>query len=140
LNIVCDKLTDYLPKATIKASKDVVDYIKEVWPVDINHREAFVALYLNRRNNTIGYAVIGTGGLAATVADGKIVFQNALLCNASAIILIHNHPSDSSNPSQTDIELTKKLVGFGKMIDMSVLDHIIISDTNFYSFADNGQM
>ena len=82
--------------------------------------------------------LIGRGGLSGTVADPKLIFAKALALGAAAIVLIHNHPSGNTKPSQCDINLTKNLVEAGKFLDLPVLDHIIIAGKNFSSFSDSG--
>ena len=82
--------------------------------------------------------LIGSGGLSGTVADPKLIFAKALALGAAAIVLIHNHPSGNTKPSQCDINLTKNLVEAGKFLDLPVLNHIIIAGKNFSSFSDSG--
>lgn len=139
LNISYKKNTS-IKNTQITSSEGASQYIKELWPVEIEHREACMALYLNRANNTIGYAIIGIGGLSGTVVDPKIIFQNALLCNASALILSHNHPSGNLNPSEADKSITKKISNAGKVLEINVLDHVIITKNSYFSFADEGIM
>lgn len=125
-------------KIKVTQSIDVYNFIKDLFPVDLSHREAFMAVYLNRANNTIGFSTISIGGVSATIADGKIIFQEALKCNASGIILVHNHPSGNLNPSQSDLDLTKRFKEFGQFIDLIVMDHLIIGpDDTYHSMADN---
>jgi DNA repair protein RadC len=102
--------------------------------------EEFWALYLKQNNTIIKKYRISEGGIAATVVDPKRVFKAALECDASGVILCHNHPSGSLNPSSSDIALTQKLIEAGKHIDIKVLDHIIVSSQGYYSFADEGKM
>lgn len=102
--------------------------------------EHFKVMYLNRRNAVIGIKDIGTGGITGTVADPKIIFREAIKMGATGMILSHNHPSGTRFPSQSDIDLTRKIKTVAQCLDMSVLDHLIITDTGFYSFADEGQM
>ncbi len=102
--------------------------------------EEFWALYLKQNNAIIKKYRISEGGIAATVVDPKRVFKAALECDASGVILCHNHPSGSLNPSSSDIALTQKLIEAGKHIDIKVLDHIIVSSQGYYSFADEGKM
>lgn len=143
--MICEITAKYerrheLNSIKITSSQDVNLYIRKVFPIDVNTREAFLSLYLNRANNTIGYAVISLGGISETICDLKIIFQHGLLCNASSMIIIHNHPSGNLNPSDTDLKLTKKIKEAGKLMTMEILDHLIISpdDNGYYSFADNG--
>lgn len=131
---------DEVKNTKITSSFNASEYLKTIYPVQIDYKEAFVCLYLSRSNQTIGYSTISIGGISSTVVDPKVVFQNALLCNASGIILCHNHPSGNLNPSQSDLDLTKKIIEGSKVLDMSVLDHLILIEDGFYSFADNGRL
>lgn len=81
---------------------------------------------------------VSTGGLSSTLVDPKLVFSKALECKASLIVLAHNHPSGHLKPSDQDEQITAKLVEFGKLLDMYVIDHLIISDYGYFSFADEG--
>ncbi|MEJ2883060.1 RadC family protein [Pedobacter sp. GR22-6] len=104
---------------------------------DLNHEEFWI-LALNQANFVIGKYLISKGGLAGTVADPKIIFKVALENNAANIILAHNHPSGNVKPSSQDINITKKLVEAGKMLDLFILDHLIITNKKYYSFGDEG--
>lgn len=102
--------------------------------------EMFYVLLLDQANQVIGHRQISEGGVSGTVADPRKIFRLALEYRASRIILCHNHPSGNLKPSDTDITLTRKLIQAGKMIDIPVLDHIILGDRNYFSFADEGLM
>ncbi|MBL4703204.1 MAG: JAB domain-containing protein [Flavobacteriales bacterium] len=130
--------SEFITPSQIRSSKDSAKYLKTVFPVQLDHKEAFVSLYLNRANKVIGYSVISIGGISGTVVDLKLLFQSALICNASAIIMCHNHPSGNLNPSNADINLTNKAVKGGQFLDLPVLDHIILTTNSYYSFADDG--
>ncbi len=104
------------------------------------YHEEFWIILLDRANKVIRKANISEGGLAGTVADPKKIFQLALEQHASSIILAHNHPSNNLQPSQNDVQLTKKIVAGGKSLDISILDHLIIGNDKYYSFADEGEM
>ena len=93
---------------------------------------------MNRANRALGIAQVSHGGISGTVADPKVIFQHALKANASSVILLHNHPSGNTQPSEADIHLTKKLVEGGKLLDIAVLDHLIVTIDGYYSFADEG--
>jgi len=95
-------------------------------------------LLLNRGNRVLGIMNVSSGGVSGTIADPKIIFTAALKSNASALVLSHNHPSGTLKPSQPDISLTKKLVDGGKLLDITVLDHLIVTNEGYYSFADEG--
>lgn len=100
--------------------------------------EEFWIILLNRRNTMIDKKRISMGGVSATIVDAKIVFKIALEALASSIILVHNHPSGHLKPSQADISLTRKLIAAGKSLDIKILDHIIIGNSGYYSFSDQG--
>jgi DNA repair protein RadC len=102
--------------------------------------EEFWMLLLNKANKIIKKINISEGGISGTVADPKKIFKLALENNASSIILSHNHPSGNIQPSDSDLKLTKKLVDAGKLLDISVLDHVIIGDEKYYSFADENML
>lgn len=105
---------------------------------DLQHEEFWVLL-LNRSNELLEIANISKGGMAATVVDAKTIFKKALSTpTCCSVILAHNHPSGSTRPSQADIDLTKKLVSGGKIMEICVLDHLIIGDKSYLSFADEG--
>lgn len=124
--------TEKLRKIT--TSRDVYDIIKSNL-LDLASEEFWVLL-LNRANNIIHKQKISAGGISGTVADPKVIFKCALEYSASSIILIHNHPSGNLNPSEADKQLTIKMKEAGKLLDISVLDHLIFSDHGFFSFAD----
>jgi len=145
------KLT-YLPKqidfkhdmfeATIRNSKDIFTACRHLFSdATISLFEEFIILLLNRSNKIIGFSRISSGGVSGTVVDAKMVFMTALKCSpCSSLVLLHNHPSGNLKPSQQDINLTKKLVKAGKLLDIDVIDHLIISTCGFLSFADEGLM
>jgi len=105
--------------------------------VDLNHEEFWIIL-LGRSSKVLGKELISKGGLSGTVADPKIIFHAALQYQASGIILVHNHPSGNLKPSQQDISLTKNLAASGRMLEIQIFDHLIISDSGFFSFGDEG--
>jgi DNA repair protein RadC len=125
---------------TITSSQDVFDVIRKHWSDDIQYRESFAVLLLNRANKALGFSFISKGAIAATVSDPKMIFQAALKANASSIILVHNHPSGNLQPSEADLNLTKNLVKAGEFLELKVLDHLIIGEDSYFSFADEGLM
>jgi DNA repair protein RadC len=125
-------------KPIIQSSKDAFEVINSVLS-DLTHEEFWV-IYLNRRNEVIKKEFISKGGVSGTVADIKIIFKVALETLSSAIVLCHNHPSGNLKPSEADIQLTKKIKETGKVMDILVIDHLIIGDKNYYSFADEGMI
>jgi DNA repair protein RadC len=105
--------------------------------VDLNHEEFWIIL-IGRAGKVLSKELISKGGLSGTVADPKIIFHIALQHQASGIILVHNHPSGNLKPSQQDIALTKNLSAAGKMLDIQIFDHLIITDGGYFSFGDEG--
>lgn len=122
----------------ITCSRDAYDIFQANLP-DLSHEEFWILL-LNRANRVIGRERISSGGVAGTVVDAKLVFSKALSQMACSVILAHNHPSGNLRPSQADLQLTTKLVKAGKNLDIAVLDHLIVTHTGYYSFADEGQL
>lgn len=122
----------------ISSSKDVYHIFLSLL-ADLPHEEFWV-LYLNRANKIIGKEKISSGGISSTIADKRMIIKSALDRLAPAIILAHNHPSGNLKPSQSDIDLTNKTKEAAKLFDISVLDHIIVSSSGYYSFADEGMM
>ena len=123
-------------KTKITCSTDIYNYIKPQL-LDLPHEEFWIIL-LNRANVVMKKMPVSSGGVAGTVADPKIIFKHALESLASAIILVHNHPSGNLKPSTADISLTKKMKEAGALLDLPILDHIIFTEHQYYSFADEG--
>jgi DNA repair protein RadC len=126
--------SDYLEKVKVSSSRDAYQVL-EPQLSDLSHEEFWIIL-LNRANSIIDSHQISRGGITGTVVDSRIVFEIALRKKACAIILAKNHPSGNLNPSESDRLLTNKMSEAGKVLDITVLDHIIISDQGYYSFAD----
>ncbi|HEX5654726.1 MAG TPA: DNA repair protein RadC [Chitinophagaceae bacterium] len=101
-------------------------------------REVFGVVYLNRANKVNHFEIVSEGGITGTVADPRVILRKALEENAVNIILCHNHPSGSLKPSRSDEQLTQKIKQAASYLDIRVLDHIIVSDDGYYSFADEG--
>src|SRR5690606_26145316 len=106
----------------------------------IEHKEFFYVLLLNRANECLGVAKISEGGLTSTVVDIREIFQLALKTNATAIILAHNHPSGNIQPSEADNIITRKVSEAGKLLEIILLDHIILTKDSYFSYADEGKL
>jgi DNA repair protein RadC len=132
------KDTDIKEVVKINSSKDIFD-LMQCYFADLNHEEFWIIL-LNRANKVLSRHLISKGGQAGTIADPKIIFRISLENHAASIILTHNHPSGNLKPSQSDINLTQKLCSSGNMLDISVLDHVIFTDSSYFSLADEGLM
>jgi DNA repair protein RadC len=120
----------------IKCSKDVFDLIGPTLS-DLPHEEFWI-LFLNRSNKVISRMKLSQGGISGTVTDVRIVMKKAIENLASGIIVCHNHPSGNLNPSESDSRITNKIKEAGLLLDIQLLDHLIIIDKEYYSFADNG--
>lgn len=128
-----------LPK--IITSQDAYKVLLDDWDIDkIEFVEQFKVLLLNRANRVLGVFIVSTGGVTSTIADPKIIFAAAIKSNASSIVLAHNHPSSNTEPSQEDINLTRKIKEGGDLLDIKVLDHVIVTLDSYYSFADEGML
>ena len=132
------KETDAAKREKITSSKDIFEHFRPQF-LDLPHEE-FHLLLLNRSNHVIRKEFVSRGGISGTVVDPKIIFKIALSNLASSIILCHNHPSGNLRPSDQDISLTKKIIEAGSLLEIPILDHLIITDTGYFSFADEGMM
>lgn len=122
-------------KMQIKCSRDVFEQLQFI--ADLNHEEFWI-LYLNRSNKLMYKERISQGGWSGTVTDVRMIMRRALEVKASGIICSHNHPSGNLNPSESDTKITQKIKEAGNLMDIQLLDHLIISEKDYYSFADNG--
>ncbi len=121
--------------------RDSKDTFERFLPyIDDMKQEHFLVMYLNQSNHVLKIECISNGGTTHVIADPKIIFKNALNLNATCIVLGHNHPSGNPRPSEDDRQLTKKLVSAGKLLDITVIDHIVIGNERYYSFRDHGDM
>ncbi len=130
------KLSESVKKEKITSSRDIYDIFHPLL-ADLPNEEFWIIL-LNRSNKIIERQRISQGGLSGTVTDVRMILKTALEKLASSIILCHNHPSGNLTPSDADISITQKIKESGKLMDISLLDHIIVTDGNYYSFADEG--
>jgi DNA repair protein RadC len=130
------KQEDVLEKKAITSSTQAYEIIKPVLE-DLPHEEFWIIL-VNQANKVINKHLIGRGGISETTADVRIIFKLALENLASGMILSHNHPSGNLTPSQSDINLTNKIKEASTLFNISILDHLIIGDSNYYSFRDEG--
>ncbi|WP_291534128.1 JAB domain-containing protein [Bacteroides sp.] len=106
----------------------------------ICYKEYFKVLFLNQANQVLGYTLIAEGGLTTTDADVRVILQAALLTNSVTLILAHNHPSGNLKPSQEDMKLTKQVKDAAQLMRIRILDHLILTDVGYYSFADEGEL
>ena len=129
-------ISPILDKPFVRSSKDLIEYLKIVLR-DYPH-EVFAVVFMNRANKINHFEVMSSGGITYTIVDPRLIFRKALEVKATSIMLCHNHPSGNLRPSRADEEITQKLKNAGKLLDISVLDHVIVSDEGHFSFADEG--
>jgi DNA repair protein RadC len=125
-----------IDKIVVRSSREIASYIQSSlrdYPTEV-----FGVVFLNQANKVMHYEVISRGGITGTVADPRIIFKKALAEDAVALILFHNHPSGSLRPSRADEELTQRLIQASKLFDIRILDHLIVSEEGYFSFADEG--
>jgi len=130
------KLSDIIEKKKITSSRDIFELFSAKIG-DLPHEEFWIIL-LNRSNTIIDYHKISQGGISGTVIDIRLILKEAIEKLASALIICHNHPSGNIKPSDADIQITKKLKEAGLYMEINLLDHVVVSDNSFYSFADEG--
>jgi len=138
LELKAKKTPSNFEKVKIISSNDAFKVIKQFYFDDIDIFESFFILCLNRNNQTIAYAKISQGGVAGTVVDIKLIAKYAIDCLASGVILAHNHPSGDLKPSNEDLAITKRIKEGLKILDISVLDHLILTSQGYLSFGDEG--
>jgi len=123
-------------KETVQSSKDVALYLQA--QLQYKKHEVFAVVFLNRANKINHFEIISEGGITGTVADPRIILKKALEHDAVSLVLSHNHPSGNLTPSRQDQDLTNKIKEASNYFDIKVLDHIIVSEEGYYSFADEG--
>lgn len=137
-----------LPRTVITSSKDSADAFLHLYDEEIETRESFWVLALNRRNAPIAAFCAGVGGVAACHVDIKIILQFLCTSGASSCIISHNHPSGNTAPSQSDLDITRRIKDAARLLDIGLLDHIIVVPKcneaeykpRYLSFADEGYM
>lgn len=146
-NLIAEVSVTYRTKQKLSELPQISDgaatakYLRSIWNLDtLEYKEDFVVLFLTHSNKVLGWARVSSGGLASTVVDPRVIFSMALGTGCCFIILAHNHPSGSLIPSSADTGITHKMIEAGKLLDIRVLDHVILSVDGFYSFAEEGLM
>lgn len=129
-----------IKRAKITSSTNAAEYARNFYHEDLELYESFFMVMLNNANNTIGYVKISQGGITGTVVDIRILAKYALESLAVGIIMVHNHPSGTLKPSQADIQLTEKVKKGLGLLDIKVLDHIILTEQSYFSFADENMI
>lgn len=144
ISIVCAfelgrrKQAEQSRKTQIISSEQVALYLQTL--LADQHQELFVVLFLNRQHVIVAEEIMFKGGVSATIVDAKVIFKAACAHLASSIIVAHSHPSGNLQPSESDKKITQSLVQAGKLLDIQVLDHLIITGEGYFSFADEGML
>jgi DNA repair protein RadC len=126
-------------RPSVKTSKEAYDLLLSLWDLDrIELLEEFKVLLLNHGNRVLGIFLVSSGGITSTIADPRLIFIAALKASACSIILAHSHPSGNLKPSRSDEELTAKIKEAGLFLEIKILDHLILTRSGYYSFADEG--
>lgn len=136
-SIVAEREQTYTPGATIICSQDAVNVARRIFS-QTEIQEEMKMILLNRANRVIGYADISKGGTDCTVCDPKLISFYAINTLASSVILVHNHPSGNPTPSELDKKQTKTVRECLRVFGINLLDHLILTDTNYLSFCDEG--
>ena len=132
-----ERLKEDRPK--ISGSWDSWKILRSAWDENkIELLEQFKILLLDRANTCLGISEIATGGITGCVVDPRIIFATALKSRAAGIIMAHNHPSGNLKPSHADLQVTKKMTEAGRILDIPILDHLIVTREGYYSFSDDG--
>ncbi|GAB3659813.1 JAB domain-containing protein [Echinicola sediminis] len=144
-NQVAEIVLSYRPNSKVSEKPQIVSsltasrILRANWDESqLEFIEEFKVILLNRANRVLGIINAFSGGISGTVVDLKVIFGAAMKASASAMILAHNHPSGTMKPSEQDKRLTERMVKAGKLLELPVLDHLIITAEGYYSFADNG--
>lgn len=122
----------------VTKSSDIAEYLRAT--LEYRKQEVFAVVYLNRANKITQFEIISEGGMTGTVADPRIILKKALENDATSIVLCHNHPSGNLKPSKADELITQKIKQAASYLDIQVMDHIIVSNEGYFSFADEGMM
>lgn len=137
--LVSEPLMAHEPQKISKSNETYDFLMSDVFDKDtIDVTESFYAVFLNTDNRVKGFIKVSDGGVNGVIVDPKVVFSAALKCLASAVVFSHNHPSGNPRPSEEDKVLTNKLVAGAKLLDITVMDHVIVTKRSFYSFRDHG--
>lgn len=138
LSYVSDREATY---PFIKSSPIAIELLRDEFDSDeMDYRETFKVVYMNRRNKAVGVHTISNGGTSSTIVDIKMILTGALLSNAHSVIVAHNHPSGNTEPSIEDDKLTERIKQGCAAVDIKLLDHVILSSEGYYSYNDNGRL
>ena len=138
IELVRDRAIQVEPRTAIHNPDDVVAILRD--ELLQSDREKLICLMLNTKNVVIGMDIVSVGSLSASIGHPREIFKAAILKNAAAIILAHNHPSGDPSPSQDDVQLTERISKAGEILGIKLLDHVILGELGSYSFANAGRL
>jgi DNA repair protein RadC len=133
--------TSFTPKIKITSVNRAFEVLLSLWDLDtIELQEEFKILLLNRANEVLGIYPLSKGGITGTIVDSRLIFAVALKCNATGILLCHNHPSGNLKPSDADNTLTRSIKKCADFLDITLIDHLIITRNGYFSFSNEGKL
>lgn len=138
--IICKEIETSYKRVQVTSAKDVADYVRPFISETLMAFETFIVIGLNRANNTVGWGIVSQGGLSSVLVDMRILMKMALDMCCNSIILCHNHPGGTLAPSAEDRALTKRVASACELVDLRLLDHVIITNNDYYSFADHAEL
>lgn len=138
--IICKEVETPYKRVQVASAKDVADYVRPFISETLMAFETFMVIGLNKANNTVGWGIVAQGCVDRVMVDMKIIMKMALDMCCSNIILCHNHPSGTLQPSAEDRALTRRVASACELVDLRLLDHVIITNNNYYSFADHAEL
>lgn len=138
--IICKEVETSYKRVRVTSAKDVADYVRPFISETLMAFETFIVIGLNRANNTVGWGIVSQGGLSSVLVDMRILMKMALDMCCNSIILCHNHPGGILAPSAEDRALTKRVASACELVDLRLLDHVIITNNDYYSFADHAKL
>ena len=133
--VVMEKTAPYLPTTPFTSSEQVADYFS---PLEEEPREILIAMHLDNKHRALSIEEVSKGTLTTSLFEPRAILQAAILANAAAAILVHQHPAGDPKPSAEDISVTKALKQLTDILPVRLLDHVIIGRKSYYSLADNG--
>ena len=131
---------NYRSGAPVSSSESAAVYARGIYAGLDADKEHFTMLALNNKNRVIGFKVVSTGSLTASIVHPREVFRAAIFLDAAGLIVVHNHPSGDPAPSREDIDITKRLKEGAELLGLRLLDHVILGDERFFSFSDKGML
>lgn len=138
--LICKEVETPYKRIKITDARDVADYVRPFISETLMAFETFMIIGLNKANNTVGWGIVSQGGLSNVLVDMRILMKIAFDMCCNSIILCHNHPAGTLQPSEEDRALTRRVASACELVDLRLLDHVIITKEDYYSFANHGEL